>query len=312
MSTSKNITKSKLGIGIASGLFPLLFIGLKNTVLNQFHLNDMLWLALCLLVGLSIATFISLLFSQLLNRTSFYALLVKELTHFFGSFVGYIAIIGFLILTGFFVWINSGSNLLDYGFAQLDLLFEIAPLIMMLLIPAITMRSFAEEYSTGTIEFLLTRPIHIIQILLAKFLAAWLIMLSALLPTLVYVYSIYILGMPKGNLDIGATISSYIGLAFLGAAFVAVGIFASAVSKNQIIAFILGLFVCYFAYRGFDDISRLPLFFGKSDEIIQNFGLSHHFRAIRKGVLDTRDLVFFISFIALFIGLSNKAISWKK
>ena len=294
------------------GLIPVFYYILSISILDQFHLAETLWLIISILVGLAACTFTSLLFGKLVNKTAFSAILRKELTHFFGSFIGYIAIIGFLILTAFFVWINTGSNLLEYGFAQLDLLFEIAPLIMMLLIPAITMRSFAEEYANGTIEFLLTRPVHIIQVLLAKFLASWIIVLSAILPTLVYVYSIYSLGLPKGNLDLGATVSSYIGLAFLGAAFVAVGIFASAISKNQIVAFILGLFVCYFAYRGFDDISRLPIFFGKTDDIIQNFGLSHHFAAIRKGVLDTRDLIFFISFIALFLGLSNKAVSWKK
>jgi ABC-2 type transport system permease protein len=252
------------------------------------------------------------IFNVLFGKKVFFAILKKELNHFLGSYIGYFAIIGFLILNGFFLWMNTGNNILDYGIAELDLLFETAPLIMLLLIPAITMRSLAEEYSNGTIEFLLTKPISKAQILLGKFLACLSIIALAILPTLVYVFTIYELGSPIGNLDTGATISSYIGLICLGAAFAAIGIFASAVSKNQIIAFILGIFVCYFTYRGFDDISRLPLFFGKSDDIIQSMGLSHHFMAIRKGVLDTRDLIYFISFTALFLTLSNKIISWRK
>lgn len=240
------------------------------------------------------------------------AIFKKELNHFFNSFVGYIAIVVFLITVGFFVWINSGSNLLDFEFAQLDLLFQTAPLILMLIIPAITMRSFAEEYSSGTMEILLTKSISKTNLLFGKFLASLLIAIIAILPTLIYVFTIFELGMPKGNLDIGSIVSSYIGLIFLSGAFCSVGIFTSAISKNQIVAFIMGLFLCYFFYRGFNDISKLPIFYGSLDETIQNFGLSHHFAAIQKGVLDTRDLVYFTSFISLFLAFCAQTIKDKK
>lgn len=240
------------------------------------------------------------------------ALFLKELNHFFSSLIGHIAIIVFLLSTGYFVWLAPGDNALSYGFASLDLFFQLAPLILLLLAPAITMTSFAEEFNTGTIELLITKPIKEWQIVGGKFLATLVIILMGIIPTLVYLFTIYQLGLPKGNIDMGAAISSYIGLFFLGGAFLSVGLFASSVTSNQIVAFIIGLFACYFLYRGFDDLSRFPLFYGTFDAIIQAIGLRAHFAAIRKGVLDSRDLIYFISFITFFLSLTTFVIKQRR
>lgn len=232
------------------------------------------------------------------------ALLLKEINQFFSSLMGYVAIVVFLLTTGYFVWLAPGDNVLSYGFANLNVFFELAPLVLLLLAPAITMRSFAEEFQTGTIELLITKPIKEWQVITSKYLAALIILAMAIIPTMIYIYSIYELGLPKGNLDLGATLSSYIGLLFLASAFLSVGLFSSALTNNQIIAFIIGLFTCYFLYRGFDDLSSFPLFYGKFDAIVQAFGLRAHYSAIRKGVLDTRDLIYFITFILFFVQLT--------
>lgn len=240
------------------------------------------------------------------------ALFLKEINHFFSSLIGYIAIAVFLLTTGYFVWLAPGDNALSYGFANLDLFFQLGPLILLLLVPAITMKSFSEEFHSGTIELLITKPIREWEIVGGKFLASLVIILLAILPTLIYLYTLYTLGLPKGNIDMGASISSYIGLLFLGGAFLSIGLFTSAVTNNQIVAFILGLFCCYFFYRGFNDISSFPFFYGKFDSIVQAIGLSAHFSAIRKGVLDTRDLIYFTSFIFFFLSLTNYVLKQRR
>ncbi len=206
----------------------------------------------------------------------------------------------FLVVTGLFIWIFPETSLLEFGFATLDSLFNIAPWVFLLLIPAITMRSFSEERKTGTIELLVTRPITDLQIILGKYLAGLTLVVFSLVPTLIYYVSIYQLGIEKGNIDTGAVIGSYIGLMLLGAAFVAVGIFASAITDNQIVAFIIAIFLCFFSFFGFDSISQLQLF-GGIDDIIISLGINAHYESISRGVLDTRDLVYFISFIAVFV-----------
>lgn len=202
---------------------------------------------------------------------------------------------------GLMLWVFPDYSLLDYKYASLDQLFELAPVIFMFLIPAITMRSFAEEKQSGTIELLVTRPLKDWQIVLGKFFACWLLVLFALLPTLLYYYTIHELGAPKGNLDAGAIMGSYLGLALLAGVFVAIGLLASSLTNNQIVAFLLAVFFCFVFYWGFDFISRLPIFLGKTDDIVQMIGIDYHYLSISRGVIDLRDIIYFFSLIGVFL-----------
>ena len=225
----------------------------------------------------------------------------KEINSFFSSLIGYIVIGLFLLMVGLMMWFFPDYSLLNYNYASLDQLFEIAPMIFLFLIPAVTMRSMAEENQSGTIELLFTKPITNLNIVLGKYFASLALLALALFPTLIYYYSVYQLGSPVGNLDTGAIIGSYIGLFFLGGGFISIGIFASSITNNQIISFLLAMFLCFFFYWGFDFVSRIPIFVGKTDNIIQQIGMENHYRSISKGLVDTRDLVYFISIIAVFI-----------
>ena len=204
-------------------------------------------------------------------------------------------------MLGLFLWVFPDSSILDYGYAGLDSLFSTAPYLFMFLIPAITMRSLAEERREGTFELLFTRPLTDWQIVLGKYLASVLLVLFALLPTLVYYYSVSTLGTPQGNIDTGAVIGSYIGLFLLGAAFAAIGLFASSVTKNQIIAFTIAVFLCFFFYSGFDSLSQL---LSLQDLGLQNLGITEHYQSVSRGVLDTRDLAYFIIVAGIFIWLT--------
>lgn len=225
----------------------------------------------------------------------------KEINAFFSSLIGYIVIGVFLIMMGLVIWVFPEYSILNYNYATLDQLFSISPMIFMFLIPAICMRSFSEENQSGTIELLLTRPLRDIEIVMGKYLACLALVLFALLPTLIYYYSVHELGSPKGNLDSGAILGSYIGLVFLAAAFVSIGIFASSISNNQIVAFLLATFLCFFVHWGFYFLSSLPIFVGKVDDVVQMLGIDYHYTSISRGVLDTRDLVYFLSLIAVFV-----------
>lgn len=241
-----------------------------------------------------------------------FTLYKKEIRAFLSSLIGYIAICVFLLLVGLFLWIlPTDSNLLNNGYAGLDSLFELAPWVFLFLIPSITMRSFADEKKAGTIEFLLTKPLTDMQIILAKYLAGITLVLFSLLPTLIYYYSIYKLGNPIGNIDSGGTWGSYIGLFFLASAFTSIGIFASSLSDNQIIAFILSVFLCFFSYIGFEYISRLDLF-GKVDDFILSIGINDHYISMSRGVIDTRDIVYFLSLISLFTLLTKTSLESRK
>ncbi len=199
------------------------------------------------------------------------------------------------------MWVlQTDSNILDNGYAGIDTLFVTAPWVFLFLIPAITMRSFADEKKSGTIELLLTRPITDLQIISAKYFAGFVLVLFSLLPTLIYYYSVYKLGSPVGNIDTGGMWGSYIGLLFLGAAFVSIGIFASAVTDNQVVSFILALFLCFFIYTGFDYMGSFALF-GKIDNIIFALGINSHYISMSRGVIDTRDVIYFFSLITIFI-----------
>ncbi|MCW3103896.1 MAG: Gliding motility-associated transporter permease subunit GldF [Bacteroidetes bacterium] len=242
-----------------------------------------------------------------------YTLLKKEIRSFLSSLIGYISIFVFLALISLFMWIipsdsnsSSNSNVLDTGYANIDSLFIIAPWVFLFLIPAITMRSFADEKKAGTIELLLTRPLTDLQIILAKYLAGFILVLFSLLPTLIYYYSVHRLGSPVGNIDTGGMWGSYIGLLFLGAAFVSIGIFASAITDNQVVSFILALFLCFFVYTGFDYIGAFP-WFSKIDNLIYALGINQHYVSMSRGVIDTRDMIYFLSLIAVFI-LSTRTV----
>lgn len=229
------------------------------------------------------------------------SILKKELNSFFGSPIAYLVIGVFLLVNGLFLWVfNDNFNVLNAGFADLNSFFYLAPWLFLFLIPAITMKSFADEYNLGTIEILKTKPLTTWQIVLGKFFASLVLVLIALLPTLTYVYTISELGSPVGNLDTGSLLGSYFGLLFLAAAYTAIGLFTSTLSKNQIIAFILGIVISFFMFYGFDSIANLLT---SSDYYIRSFGFNEHFKSISRGVIDTRDLIYFVSitFIFLFI-----------
>ena len=230
-----------------------------------------------------------------------YAIFIKEINAFFSSLIGYIVIGIFLVLMGLVMWVFPDYSVIAGNYATLDTLFGMAPLVFLFLIPAVTMRTFAEENQTGTIELLVTRPISDWQIVGGKFLACFTLVAFALLPTVLYYVTVYMLGAPVGNLDSGGILGSYIGLLFLAAAFVAIGVFASSLSNNQIVAFLLAAFLCFFVYLAFDFLSRLPVFFGKTDDIVQAIGIQYHYDSMSRGVLDSRDVVYFISLTAVFL-----------
>ncbi|MEO8794827.1 MAG: gliding motility-associated ABC transporter permease subunit GldF [Daejeonella sp.] len=238
-------------------------------------------------------------------------ILSKDLSDFFNSLVAYITIGIFLLVTGLFLWVFPDSSILDYGYAGLDSLFNVAPYIFMFLIPAVTMKSLAEERKEGTYELLATRPLSEWQIVSGKFLASFVIVLLTLIPTLIYYFTVYNLGATPGNIDSGAVIGSYIGLLLLGAAFTSIGIFASSISKNQIISFAIAVFLCFFAFSGFDSFSQL-LSLQSVGSTITAFGINEHYQSMSRGVLDTRDLVYFLSFIALFLVLTNLILRGRK
>ena len=230
-----------------------------------------------------------------------YQILKKEITAYLSSLVAYITIGAFLLVMGLLLWVFPESSILDYGYAGLDGLFSTAPYLLMFLIPAITMRSLAEERREGTFELLATRPLTNTQIVLGKYLACVVLLLFTLLPTLFYYYTVYQLGLPVGNVDTGGVIGSYIGLFLLGCAFTAIGIFASGVTKNQIIAFVIAVFLCFFFYSGFDSLGGM---LSLQDSSIQQLGITEHYQSVSRGVLDTRDLAYFIILSALFILLT--------
>ena len=236
----------------------------------------------------------------------------KEINTFFSSLIGYIVVAVFLVILGLIMFVFPDTSLLNYNYATLDQLFDIAPMVFVFLIPAVTMRSFAEERQTGTIELLATRPISDLQIVMGKFLACFALTFFALLPTLIYYYTVYQLGDPKGNLDSGAIMGSYFGLLFLAATFVAIGIFASSLTNNQIVGFILATFLCFIFHWGFYFFSKLPGLVGKLDEFIQNLGIDYHYASISRGVIDSRDVIYFLSVIGIFIALTVTSLERRK
>jgi ABC-2 type transport system permease protein len=227
----------------------------------------------------------------------------KELRQYFSSFTGYIAIIVFLLVNGLVLFVFE-DNIFDFGYATLDRFFELAPWVMLLLIPAITMRSFSDEFKAGTFEILQTRPLSRVQIVFGKYWGSLSVVLIALLPTLLYIFSIQQLSVNEG-IDTGATIGSYIGLFFLAAVFTAIGICMSSFTSNAVVAFITSVIACALLYYGFSAISRLPVFSSGADYYIEMIGIDFHYRSISRGVIDTRDIVYFITVIFMFLFITN-------
>jgi ABC-2 type transport system permease protein len=225
----------------------------------------------------------------------------KEISAFFSSLIGYIVVGVFLVIMGLLLWVFPEFSILDGNYANLDTLFQVAPMVFMFLIPAVTMRAFAEEKQSGTIELLVTRPITDWQIVGGKFLACFALAAFSLLPAGLYYFSVHQLGAPPGNLDSGGILGSMVGLLFLAAAFVSIGVFASALTNNQIVAFVLATFLCFFVYLAFGFLSQLPIFWGKTDDIVQSLGIEHHYNSMSRGVLDSRDVIYFGSVISLFL-----------
>lgn len=228
------------------------------------------------------------------------AIIRKEVTSFFASPIGYLVIALFLVINGLFLWVFSGEyNVFDAGFADLSPFFQLAPWVLLFLIPAVSMRAFSDEKKMGTLELLLTKPISLRNIILGKYFGALCLIIIAIVPTLLYVMTISDLGSPSGNLDVGSTIGSYIGLLFLAMAYTAIGIFASTLSKNQIVAFIIAVFICFAFYFGFEGISSIS-----SSLDVSFFGMKEHFNSVARGVIDTRDLVYFLSLTLIFLVLT--------
>ena len=228
----------------------------------------------------------------------------KELGQFFSSLTGYIAIIVFLLVNGLMLFVFE-NNILDFGYATLDRFFLLAPWIFLLLIPAITMRSFAEEFKTGTFEILQTRPLSRWQIVFGKYFGSLIVVVIALLPTIIYYFSVQQLSSGEG-IDTGATIGSYIGLVFLAAVFTAIGVCSSSFTNNAVIAFIISIVACALFFYGFNAISLLPAFSGGADYYLEMIGIDFHYRSISRGVVDTRDVIYFLSLIVLFLSITNR------
>ena len=241
-----------------------------------------------------------------------FALFRREINSFFSSLTGYVVIIVFLIMNGLFLWVFSGEfNILESGYANLDSMFILAPWVFLFLVPAVTMRLFSDEKKSGTIELLFTRPLTDLQIILAKYLAGLVLVILSLLPTLIYYISVYNMGNPPGNIDSGGFWGSFIGLFFLAAVYVAIGLFTSALSDNQIVSFILGVLFCFFIFLGFDYISGLWNS-GGVQNFIDGLGISYHYNSMARGVIDTRDIIYFLSVISIFILFSKITMESRK
>ena len=233
----------------------------------------------------------------------------KEVSQFFSNLTGYLAILLFLLLNGLFLFFFSSFNILDFGYASLENFFTLAPFVLLILIPATTMRLLTDEWKSGTMEILLTRPVSARSIIIGKYLASFIVITLALLPTLIYPVCLQFLAAEDQALDWGATSGAYIGLLFLCSSFAAISLCISSFTQNAIVAFLTGAFACFIAYKGFDAISQLEIFRGKGDYIILQLGMEYHFRSIARGVIDTRDLIYFISLTYLFLHITIHRIS---
>lgn len=231
------------------------------------------------------------------------AIFRKEIGSFFNSLIAYIVMAVFLTTVGLIVWVFPESGILDYGYADLGSFFQLAPYVLLFLIPAITMRSLAEESRNGTLELLLTKPLHNHDLILGKFFANWFLVLITLLPTLLYYFSVYKLGNPEGNIDSAAVFGSYIGLLLFSGVVVSMGIWASSLNDNQIVAFVLGVFLAFIWYIGFGSVSAL---FGTGfvAQILSWAALDDQYRALGKGLIDSRNVIYLLSLMLFFLYLT--------
>lgn len=226
------------------------------------------------------------------------AIIKREINSFFSGTIGYLVIGIYLIINGLFLWAFKGNfNILDAGFAELTSYFELAPWVLLFLIPAVCMRAFSDELKTGTWEVLRTKPLSLEEIVLGKYLGAVFLIVIALIPTLFYIYTISELGNPQGNWDVGSTMGSYLGLLFLVFSYTSIGIFSSTLTENQIVAFIISIFLSFILFYGFEGISTSSL-------DLSGLGMKSHFESLSRGVVDTRDLVYFFSVTLVFIVLT--------
>lgn len=238
-------------------------------------------------------------------------ILFKEINVFLNSLIAYIIIAVFLTGIGLLMWVFPETSVLEYGFADMGSFFSLCPYIFMFLIPAITMRMFSEEKRGGTMELLLTRPIRDIDIILGKYLAGVFLVAFSILPTFLYYFTIRYLGNPVGNIDTAGVIGSYFGLFLLGAAFTSIGIFSSSFTENQVTAFIIAVFLCFFLYFGFNAISGLSALRGMAD-VIDRIGILYHYNSMSKGLIDSRDLIYFLSVISIMLSLTNLILRSRK
>lgn len=227
-------------------------------------------------------------------------ILAKEFSSFLNSLIAYIVMGVFLTAIGLLMWVFPETSVLDYGYADMFTLFSLGPYVFIFLIPAITMRSFAEEKKGGTMEILFTKPLSDWEIIFGKYFACLLLVILTLIPTLIYYFSISALGNPAGNIDTPGVIGSYIGLIFLAGAFCAIGVFASSITPNQIVSFILAAFLCYLLFAGFDSLALLNVWSANA-LFIKQIGLLYHYESLGKGLIDSRDLVYFISVVAIIL-----------
>lgn len=236
---------------------------------------------------------------------------VKELNSFLDSLIAYIVIAVFLTGIGLLMWVFPETSVLEYGYADMETLFTLGPYVFMFLIPAITMRMFAEEKKAGTIELLLTKPLSDWQIILGKYFSGVVLVVFSILPTLIYYWSICELGNPEGNIDTAGVIGSYIGLLLLGGVFAAIGIFASAISTNQIVSFIVAVFLCFIIYSGFESIASINNW-GVFSAFLEQLGVVYHYNSLSKGLVDSRDVIYFLSVVVLMLLLTKLILSSRK
>jgi len=234
----------------------------------------------------------------------------KELRQFFSSLTGYLAIGVFLLLMGLFLFIFPDTSIFDFGFATMDKFFELAPWILLLLVPAITMRSFSDEFKSGTYELLKTKPLTFGQIIGGKYAASFIVALLALLPSLLYVLTIKIL-IVKGSIDSGGIAGSYVGLMMLVAVFTAIGICCSTLTNNAVVGFLISAVACFIFYNGFQAVSQIASFKGNADYYIEQAGISNHYRSMSRGLIEVKDVVYFVVVTVLFLLITRRQLMKK-
>ena len=240
-----------------------------------------------------------------------YSIFIKEINGFLNSLVAYITMAVFLTGIGLLMWVFPETSVLNYGFADLETLFSFGPYVFLFLVPAITMRMFAEEKNSGTLELLMTKPLTEFQIIMGKFLAGFTLVLFSLIPTVLYYFSVYQLGNPPGNIDTAGVIGSYIGLILLGGVFTSIGLFASSLTSNQVVSFILAIFLSTMFYSGFQSIANINIW-GEYSSIIEQLGILYHYNFLSKGLIDVGNVIYFISIALIMILLTKMVLSSKK